>query len=317
MTPTATSGSQASQGSGVRRPGVASLPRERQVTTTAATREQRRDRDGDDEPRGPDGGVALDEGQGGHEQGAEKDDDARHPPRCRQVGGARGRRPGPVVEGGDGDRGDPRGADHEQDAEHRRLVQSGAPDQPGEAGGDAEHDRRGGAHEVAVQQRPECPHPDQPRLVGRHLEALRCLEDDRPEEQRRQQPSGVHHGGGHRAAVGKPHREQLGADRDRGPDRRDHAEAAQRRQPVEVGRDQPDEAEADEDGAEGEQQPGEAEGAGGVVAADQCLGLVGLDQPVPLPVDDLVPQPLQVAGRDGTGGALGARRRRLRGSHGR
>ena len=174
----------------------------------------------------------------------------------------------------------------------------------------------GGPHEVAVQQRAERPDAHQPRLVGRHLKALRGLEDDRAEEQRRQQPPGVHHRGGHRPAVGPAYGEQLRADRDRDPDDRDRGEAGQRGQPVEVGRDQPDQAEADEHGAEGQQQPGQAEGAGGVVATDERLGLGRVDQPLPLPVGDLVAQPVQLAGREGTGGALGARRRGLRRPHG-
>ena len=121
---------------------------------------------------------------------------------------------------------------------------------PGEQ---ADHERAGAANGVRVDEGPERPAAQQHRLVRRHLQALRSLEDHGAERQGRHHPHRADHRRPDVAAGGCDGGEGLPAAEERQPDH-DHGEATQRRQLVEVGRDQPDQADADEGPTEAQQQ---------------------------------------------------------------
>ena len=132
-------------------------------------------------------------------------------------------------------------------------------------GQQADDERTGGAHDVRVDQRAESPPGQQLRLVRRHLQALSGLEDHGAVGEGREDPYRPDDRGGDGAAMLAATGQQLAPDQEGQPERRHHHEADQWRELVEVAGDQPDDADADERGPEGEQETGEVEPAGRVV----------------------------------------------------
>ena len=152
------------------------------------------------------------------------------------------------------------------------------------------------AHGVRVDQGAGGPPAEQRGLPGRHLQALRGLEDDGAQDQRGQRPQREHQG-----AVTRSSRRRRRAARASLPTSRpSHAAVTSTKRPsgvelVEVGGDQPDDADADEAGAEEQQQPADREPAGGAVAAEEGSACAGSSRPSRVQLRELAAQPGQLA----------------------
>ena len=185
------------------------------------------------------------------------------------------------------------GTEQQHDGQSGRLVPQRLGHPPADTRDEPDEERQVRPGEVAVEQRARCPEADQARLVGRHLERLGRLEDQGPEGQGRHQPDGTDDRRRHR-----PAREVLAAHEEAEPQDGDGEEPGHRGQLVEVGGDQPDQADADEAGTEGEQDPADGEpgpGPGPFVVAARDLGGLGVgDDTGGGPVGELGAQPGQV-----------------------
>ncbi len=168
------------------------------------------------------------------------------------------------------------------------------PDEPERQQADGEHQWGDAAHGVGPQQGTEPPHPDEGRLVGRDLQALRGLEDDGAEGARGQEARGADDRGAGVGRTAAPPSQDLGGDDEPEPDRHHEQEPDEGRQLVEVRRDEPDQAQADEACSERQDDPREGEPAAGDVAGPDGLGRPPVDERVVLPAPQLGLQPLQL-----------------------
>ena len=126
---------------------------------------------------------------------------------------------------------------------------------------DAEHQGRDPAHGIRPEQRSRPPRRRRGAARRRDLQALGGLEDDGSEGAGREQAQRADDRGGDVAVAVATHGEHLGRDDEAEPDGDHEQEPGERRHLVEVGRDEPDQAEADEAGAEGEDDAREGEPA--------------------------------------------------------
>ena len=202
-----------------------------------------------------------------------------------------------LVQGTDRDGGHRDDGEGQDDGERRGRVPQDLPDEPGDQGRDADQQRTEAAHGIGVDEGAGAPQPHQQWLEGRYLQRLRRLEHHGPEREGGEQPDRADHRGGHQL-LGV---EYLAADEQRQPDHDDGEEAGERGQLVEVGGDQPDQADPHEDGTQREQQPGQGEAPGGVVATEDRGGLGLLNEALVLPDAELPAEPLQL-GRGGRSG---------------
>ena len=256
-------------------------------------RDGRRGGDEDDhEPRRPDDAVRADPRDRRHEQREQRHASGDGAPRPGEGGEP------PVVQHGQAGGEDRGGAEEDDDGEAAGAVPQGLGEPPRDAGGDTDQERRGGPDEVAVEQRARRPQPQEAGLEGRHLQRLRGLEDHRSGAEGGHQAYGAHERG--RGLAGG---EGLAAGEERQPEQDHGREAGGGGELVEVGGDQPDEADADEAATEREQHATDAEAgvvAGAVARGDQS-GLVVVDDALGRPVVELGAQPGELAGRDRPG----------------